>query len=320
MTDKKRRTISTLVTVFVHVMVLILMMLVTMHLVDQNEMNDGVPVLLGNVDDAAGEEGDGIPDKSSTDNDNEDINAPESNSSQEQESVSEPSEAVAKPQITQENEPSVYKKKVKNDTQTDVKSQADKESKLKAAQEAKRLAEAKAEKEAKLKAEAEARAKAKAEAEAKMKAEMEAKQKAEEEKKQRQAAVNSRVSGAFGKGGKTGDSGNGQNTGNQGSTTGNSNTGNVHGVGGSGNATANVGTRTVKALTKPSYDDPTSEGQIVVAIIVNAQGKVISANIKSFTTTSAALQSAALKAARSSLFSAGDSNENGTITYVFKQR
>ena len=49
MTDKKRRTISTLVTVFVHVMVLILMMLVTMHLVDQNEMNDGVPVLLGNV-------------------------------------------------------------------------------------------------------------------------------------------------------------------------------------------------------------------------------------------------------------------------------
>ena len=70
---------------------------------------------------------------------------------------------------------------------------------------------------------------------------------------------------------------------------------------------------------RPAYADPTSEGNIVVAIVVNSAGKVTSATIKSSTTTSAALRNAALTAARQSTFSTGSNNaESGSITYRFK--
>ncbi|MCQ2094100.1 MAG: cell envelope integrity protein TolA, partial [Bacteroidaceae bacterium] len=199
------------------------------------------------------------------------------------------------------------------------KAELEAKAKAEAAEKARREAEAaeKARKETEAKRKAELEAKAKAEAAEKARKEAEAKRKAEAEAKAK-ANVNSRVSGAFGKNGNN--SGNTQGSGNQGSPTGNSNTGNVNGVGGTGNASANVGSRTVKVLAKPNYSDRTSEGTVIVSITVNAQGRVIQAAIKSSTTTSPRLQQSALSAARNSTFSIGESNENGTITYVFKQK
>lgn len=294
MTDKKRRFTSAVVTVILHLAVLILMMFITLKISADRELEDGVPVLLGNVEDAAGEDLGGIPDDAA-----EETDAAEEESVDETsvEDVPEPKETV-KPaqssstsQITQENERSIAAERAKAE----------------AAEKARREAEAK--RKAELEAKAEAAEKARKEAEAKRKAEAEAKAKAN---------VNSRVSGAFGKNGNN--SGNTQGSGNQGSPTGNSNTGNVNGVGGTGNASANVGSRTVKVLAKPNYSDRTSEGTVIVSITVNAQGRVIQAAIKSSTTTSPRLQQSALSAARNSTFSIGESNENGTITYVFKQK
>lgn len=296
MTDKKRRFTSAVVTVILHLAVLILMMFITLKISADRELEDGVPVLLGNVEDAAGEDLGGIPDDAA-----EETDAAEEESVDETsvEDVPEPKETV-KPaqssstsQITQENELSIAAERAKAE----------------AAEKARREAEAKRKAELEAKAKAEAAEKARREAEAKLKAEAEAKAKAN---------VNSRVSGAFGKNGNN--SGNTQGSGNQGSPTGNSNTGNVNGVGGTGNASANVGSRTVKVLAKPNYSDRTSEGTVIVSITVNAQGRVIQAAIKSSTTTSPQLQQSALSAARNSTFSIGESNENGTITYVFKQK
>ena len=266
MTDKKRRFTSAVVTVILHLAVLILMMFITLKISADRELEDGVPVLLGNVEDAAGEDLGGIPDDAA-----EETDAAEEESVDETsvEDVPEPKETV-KPaqssstsQITQENERSIAAERAKAE----------------AAEKARREAEAKRKAELEAKAKAEAAEKARREAEAKRKAEAEAKAKAN---------VNSRVSGAFGKNGNN--SGNTQGSGNQGSPTGNSNTGNVNGVGGTGNASANVGSRTVKYLSKPNYTDRTSEGTVIVSITVNAQGRVIQAAIKSSTTTSPRLQ------------------------------
>ena len=84
--------------------------------------------------------------------------------------------------------------------------------------------------------------------------------------------------------------------------------------------TASVGSRTVVYLAKPAYADPQSEGTVVVAIQVDASGKVISASVTQSTTSSAALKSAALAAARQSKFSEGTAVEKGSITYRFKLR
>ena len=103
-------------------------------------------------------------------------------------------------------------------------------------------------------------------------------------------------------------------------STGNSNSGAKSGVGGTG-VNAVVGSRTPKFLQVPEYKDPTSEGTVVVAIVVNSRGVVTSATIKSSTTTSSLLRNAAVAAARRSTFSASDNNnESGTITYRFKLR
>ena len=238
-----------------------------------------------------------------------------------------PAQSSSTSQITQENERSIAAERAKVEAaekarrEAEAKRKAELETKAKAeaAEKARKEAETaeKARKEAEAKRKAELEAKAKAEAAEKARREAEAKRKAEAEAKAK-ANVNSRVSGAFGKNGNN--SGNTQGSGNQGSPTGNSNTGNVNGVGGTGNASANVGSRTVKVLAKPYYSDRTSEGTVIVSITVNAQGRVIQAAIKSSTTTSPRLQQSALSAARNSTFSIGESNENGTITYVFKQK
>ena len=128
------------------------------------------------------------------------------------------------------------------------------------------------------------------------------------------------MAGAFGSGNK-GNSGNTTGNGAQGSPNGNSNTGATTGTGGLGTGTsAKVGNRTVVYLAKPNYADPNSEGTVLVSIQVSASGSVISANVTSSTTSSAALKNAAIAAAKQSRFSEGDHTESGTITYRFKLR
>lgn len=83
---------------------------------------------------------------------------------------------------------------------------------------------------------------------------------------------------------------------------------------------AKVGSRTVISLPKPVYSDQSSEGTVVVNIVVNAQGIVTTASVAS-SNTSASLRNSALAAAKKARFSANDKNaEVGTITYKFKQR
>lgn len=82
---------------------------------------------------------------------------------------------------------------------------------------------------------------------------------------------------------------------------------------------ASVGSRSVVSLPKPQYSDTTSEGTVVVVVVVNSEGSVISAVVSS-SNTSANLRNSALAAARKARFSKSDNNaEKGTITYRFKQ-
>ena len=262
MSNKNQKIISALVTAIFHGLLILILCLLTLTVADKDEtIEDGVPVMLGELEDAGGMDMGGFP-------------TPDG---------AEPAEPVApeasqspdEPLVTQESEPSI--------SVEDAKAKAEK---AKKAEEERKAAEEAARK----KAEAEAAAK---------------------------AAVNNKVAGAFGNSKNKGSSGNGTGDGAQGSPTGNANYGATSGVGGTGTSYA-VGSRTHKYLSKPTYDDASSEGTVVVKIVVDASGKVESARVKSATTTSAALRNAAVSAARKSTFTAGNGNENGTITYKFK--
>ena len=263
MSNKNQRIISALVTAIFHALIVLILCLLTLTVAEKDEVEDGVPVMLGELEDAGGMDMGGFP-------------TPDG---------AEPAEPVApeasqspdEPLVTQESEPSI--------SVDESKAKAEKAKKA-------------AEEEARKKAEEAARKKAEAEAAAK-------------------AAVNNKVAGAFGNSKNKGSSGNGTGDGAQGSPTGNANYGATSGVGGTGTSYA-VGSRTHKYLPKPTYDDASSEGTVVVAIIVDANGKVESASVKSSTTTSASLRNAAVSAARRSTFTPGSGNENGTITYKFK--
>lgn len=145
----------------------------------------------------------------------------------------------------------------------------------------------------------------------------EAEKRAEAEKAAAQAAANA-IAGAFGKGSQMGSKGNAAGTGLQGSPTGNSSTGKMSGVGG---RSAFDG-RTVRGgqLPMPVYNGQ-DEGRVVVTIVVDPAGKVISTSINKRTNTvNPALRRAAEEAARKARFNAVDgvNNQSGTITYYFK--
>ena len=346
-TPRKRQALAAGISLVVHALLLLLLAFITLKASKRDEYReDGIPVLLGEVPDASGMNIGGLPssDQSETQeatntNDNaseataeeataEEVLTPapgprKSTSTTEPKTSPKPTE---KPLITQENEKSIAAEKAK----AEAKKAKEKEEAL-AREKAKEAAKAQAEAEAKRKAEAEAlrkaeEAKRKAAEEAKRKAEEEAKAKKAAEEKARadaaKAAASSKMSGAFGNNGNAGSSGNTSGTGSQGSRTGNSNVGGTKGTGGTVTASATVGNRSMKYLPKPTYTDQTDEGKVVVSIIVDANGKVISANVKNgTTTTSPALRNSALAAAKQSTFSAGSNNaESGTITYIFKQR
>lgn len=131
-----------------------------------------------------------------------------------------------------------------------------------------------------------------------------------------------KIAGAFGKGSSMGNRGTvTTGSGVQGSPTGNSNTGKSTGVGGVGSWDLN-GRSLTGSLPIPVYNVQ-DEGRVVVTIVVNPSGRVISTSINKRTNTvSTALRRAAEEAARKARFNVTDgvNNQTGTITYYFKLR
>lgn len=149
----------------------------------------------------------------------------------------------------------------------------------------------------------------------------EAEKRAEAEKAAAQAAAN-KIAGAFGKGSQMGSKGNASGAGLQGSPTGNSSTGKTSGVGGYGTFDLNGRSLGSGKLPVPVYNVQ-DEGRVVVTIVVNPTGQVISTSINKRTNTvNPALRKAAEEAARKARFNAVDgvNNQSGTITYYFKLR
>ena len=148
----------------------------------------------------------------------------------------------------------------------------------------------------------------------------EAEKRAEAERAAAQAAAN-KIAGAFGKGSQMGSKGTSNTgTGIQGSPTGNSNTGNTTGEGGYGTFDLNGRSLGQGGLPKPAYTVQ-DEGRVVVTIVVNPAGQVISTSINKRTNTvNPTLRKAAEEAARKARFNAisGVNNQTGTITYYFK--
>ena len=135
------------------------------------------------------------------------------------------------------------------------------------------------------------------------------------------AAASSKIAGAFGKGSKMGSKGDGQSgTGIQGSPTGNSDTGKATGVGGKGTYDLNGRSLGPGGLPMPIYNVQ-DEGRVVVTIVVDPQGRVVSTSINKRTNTmNPQLRKAAEDAARKARFNtiSGVDNQSGTITYYFK--
>ena len=148
----------------------------------------------------------------------------------------------------------------------------------------------------------------------------EAELRAEAERAAAEAAARS-IAGAFGKGNSMENRGEAETgKGIQGSTEGNSETGKPTGVGGYGSFDLNGRTLGEGGLPRPEYNVQ-DEGRVVVTIIVNPTGQVVSADIHRRTNTvNATLRKAALDAARKARFNAVNSvnNQSGTITYYFK--
>lgn len=148
----------------------------------------------------------------------------------------------------------------------------------------------------------------------------EAEKRAEAERAAAQAAAN-KIAGAFGKGSKMGSKGDSETgTGIQGSPEGNGNTGKTSGVGGYGTFDLNGRSLGPGGLPVPVYNVQ-DEGRVVVTIVVNPAGRVISTSINKRTNTvNPALRRAAEEAARRARFNTVDgvNNQSGTITYYFK--
>ena len=187
--------------------------------------------------------------------------------------------------------------------------------------EAKKKAEAEAKKKAEEeKIRKEAEAKKKAEEEAKRKAEEE-KRKAEEEQRKKADAIGKRTGNAFASNTatSTGTTGTGTSgTSSAGNPFGNSTTGATSGNAGYGSY--DLGGRGLRgSLPRPSYSVNES-GVVRVNITVDEEGNVTNASIGQGTTTSSeALRSAALAAAKKAKFDVkkGSISQSGTITYRF---
>lgn len=150
----------------------------------------------------------------------------------------------------------------------------------------------------------------------------EAEKRAEAEKAAAEAAAN-KIAGAFGKGVQMGSKGTAATgDGNEGRPDGNSQTGGMAGMGGYGTFDLNGRSLGQGGLPVPVYNVQ-EEGRVVVTIVVNPSGQVISTSINKRTNTvNPVLRKAAEDAARKARFNAVDGvdNQSGTITYYFRLR
>lgn len=131
--------------------------------------------------------------------------------------------------------------------------------------------------------------------------------------------INNQMAGLFGNSSGNGSRGNTQGTGTQGVPTGNASYGKTSGIGGWGEY--DLGGRGVGrgGLVKPAYT-ANDYGTVVIDIIVDPSGKVVSADIGRGTNTpSSKLKKEALSAALRTKFSPTNKagNQKGTITYKF---
>ncbi|WP_291557128.1 energy transducer TonB [Bacteroides sp.] len=146
----------------------------------------------------------------------------------------------------------------------------------------------------------------------------EAEKRAEAEKAAAEAAAN-KIAGAFGKGAQMGNKGSATSgQGVQGKSDGNSTTG------GMADGAFDLNGRSLGegGLPVPVYNVQ-EEGRVVVTIVVNPAGKVISTSINKRTNTvNPVLRKAAEDAARKARFNTVDGvdNQSGTITYHFRLR
>lgn len=308
--DKKRKVISTFTTIAVHLLLLIILMFVTLKVAKPDTFEDGVPVLLGNVEDAAGPDLNSLP----AEQEETDLPEPESQPEEVEEVPAPPQPEDVKPQPAKPTPPPAPQI-----TQTQERSIAAEEAKKKREEEAAKRKEEerrKAEEVAKRKEEerrkAEEAAKRKEEERIK-KAEEERKKKEKEEEEARKKIISNRVTNSFGSGGKQNDSGTTNGEDHQGSPNGNDIIGKPNGVGGIG--TANVAGRTARNKPIPSVATPSS-GKIVVEIVVDRNGKVTDARISINEPKDPSLNSIFLQAARKWTFSEGNGDVKGTITFT----
>lgn len=251
--------------------------------VPEKQEEGGVPVMMGNTDLAQGS----ADPYTMTEVDVLPQPQPEANS------VPEPQPEVKQPMITQQDEPSLKvkeeKPKEKKKSETQVKDNTKKNSE--------EIAEALREK-------------------------TEAEKRAEAEKAAAEAAAN-KIAGAFGKGAQMGSKGTASSgSGVQGKTDGNSSTGGMAGMGGYGTFDLNGRSLGQGGLPIPVYNVQ-EEGRVVVTIVVNPAGHVISTSINKRTNTvNPVLRKAAEDAAKKARFNAvdGPDNQSGTITYYFRLR
>ena len=271
-------------TIILHVVVLLLLLLLKLVAPEPQE-EGGVPVMLGNTEPAQG------TDDPYSWTEVDVLPQPET-SLPEPEVAPEPE--VKQPMITQDDEPSIVVKKEK------PKTEKKKTETKKPVKEEKPKQPVKPVEQPKEKTEAEKRAEA--------------------ERAAAQAAAN-KIAGAFGKGSQMGSKGNaGSGTGVQGSPDGNASEGKTSGVGGYGTFDLNGRSLGAGGLPVPVYNVQ-DEGRVVVTIVVNPAGQVISTSINKRTNTvNPTLRKAAEEAARKARFNKVDgvNNQSGTITYYFK--
>ncbi len=287
---KKSKIAGIIGTLLLHVLLLLFLWWYTLSLPPQQE-EGGVPVMLGNTELA---QGDADP---YTMTEVDVLPQPEAEVPEEVPASPEPE--VKQPLITQHEESPVKVKKEEPKKEAPKKKEEKKVEKKK--ETPKEVKPEKPKEQPKEKTEAEKRAEAERAA---------------------AAAASSKIAGAFGKGSKMGSKGDGQSgTGIQGSPTGNSDTGKATGVGGTGTFDLNKRSLGPGGLPMPIYNVQ-DEGRVVVTIVVDPQGRVVSASInnKRTNTVNPQLRKAAEDAARKARFNtiSGVDNQSGTITYYFK--
>lgn len=280
---KKSKIAGIVGTVLLHVLVLVLLLVLTLTRPEKQE-EGGVPVMLGNMEMASG---DADPYMMT------EVDVMPATASEPESEIT--GTDVEQPMITQNDEPSIQMKKEQPRKETVKKENFQKEEKKRES------------------------VPAKAETE-KPKEKTEAELRAEAERAAAQAAA-SKVAGAFGKGTRMGSKGNASSgEGIQGSPTGNSNAGKTSGIGGLGTFDLNGRSLGPGGLPMPVYNVQ-DEGRVVVTIVVDPSGRVISTSINKRTNTvNPSLRKAALDAAAKARFNSisGVNNQSGTITYYFK--